>query len=192
MNSTDFTNTPLFTMATRKVKILIHTPNSQGTTTNLEFYDDCPTRLCTDNSGDSNHKRLFTEYATAIVHKHLAEVEAATTKECMICNGTRKTVLQTPMSYLNKPEPFILSICSPVCEKGKCELEARQGINEMLAEAMGEPNAQNMSAEVTPCGNCGNTEAKKKCNRCMVIAYCNKNCQTAHWPLHKRMCGRKK
>jgi hypothetical protein len=179
-------------MATRKVKILVNTPNSQGSSTNLEFYDDCPARLCTDNPGDANYVRLYTQFAGAIIRKHLAEVEAATTKKCMICNSPREKVLQTPMSYLTKPEPFVFNICSSVCGKGKCELEARQAFKEELADATGEPDPQNMSAEITPCGNCGNTEAKKKCNRCMVVAYCNKDCKKAHWPQHKKMCGSKK
>jgi hypothetical protein len=65
-------------------------------------------------------------------------------------------------------------------------------MNEMIAEASGEPSEEILSAEVTPCGNCGNAEATSRCSRCRVIAYCNKDCQKAHWSLHKRMCAAKK
>lgn len=31
-------------------------------------------------------------------------------------------------------------------------------------------------------------QAKKYCQRCMLVAYCGKNCQTLHWPVHKPNC----
>ena len=31
--------------------------------------------------------------------------------------------------------------------------------------------------------------ARRKCQRCMSVRYCNKDCQLAHWPLHKSQCG---
>ena len=32
----------------------------------------------------------------------------------------------------------------------------------------------------------------KKCSRCGIVAYCSKECQVAHWPIHKAMCDEQK
>jgi len=40
----------------------------------------------------------------------------------------------------------------------------------------------------TVCAQCRNP-AKKKCGRCNSVAYCSKECQIAHWPLHKDDCA---
>lgn len=41
------------------------------------------------------------------------------------------------------------------------------------------------------CANCNNTEGElKKCARCKMVLYCNRECQTAHWKEHKRQCSR--
>ncbi|KAJ7134776.1 hypothetical protein C8R44DRAFT_771444 [Mycena epipterygia] len=33
-----------------------------------------------------------------------------------------------------------------------------------------------------------NRESLLKCGRCQTITYCNKDCQRAHWPVHKQFC----
>lgn len=39
------------------------------------------------------------------------------------------------------------------------------------------------------CGNCGKYEAKMKlCQDCMAVRYCNRECQTSHWKIHKKEC----
>lgn len=41
-------------------------------------------------------------------------------------------------------------------------------------------------------GNCKNMNTKKneykKCSRCMVVFYCSKDWQRAHWPVQKKYC----
>ena len=39
------------------------------------------------------------------------------------------------------------------------------------------------------CGNCGKAEARSKCSRCSTAFYCDRECQKAAWPSHKRSCG---
>ena len=50
--------------------------------------------------------------------------------------------------------------------------------------------ANRKSKERISCANCGqeeNDEAKlKACVVCMLVKYCNKECQIAHRPLHKK------
>jgi len=39
-----------------------------------------------------------------------------------------------------------------------------------------------------PCANCGSRDAKSACGGCLTVCYCDKACQTSHWPGHKREC----
>jgi sulfatase maturation enzyme AslB (radical SAM superfamily) len=43
------------------------------------------------------------------------------------------------------------------------------------------------------CADCGMDEGegvslKKACKSCMLVKYCNRNCQWNHWPKHKKLC----
>ena len=43
------------------------------------------------------------------------------------------------------------------------------------------------------CAACGSTVPKlrvfKVCSGCDTARYCDRECQTAHWPVHKQECG---
>ena len=44
------------------------------------------------------------------------------------------------------------------------------------------------------CVECGKEEggvSLKKCKACMLVKYCNANCQRNHWPKHKKDCKRR-
>lgn len=43
------------------------------------------------------------------------------------------------------------------------------------------------------CGSCAKTSAAivQRCIRCRKVFYCDRNCQTAHWPQHKLVCPKK-
>jgi len=38
------------------------------------------------------------------------------------------------------------------------------------------------------CGSCEREGAKSRCSICKVVYYCNKDCQTGHWKIHKTVC----
>jgi hypothetical protein len=38
------------------------------------------------------------------------------------------------------------------------------------------------------CASCGTGGATLRCSRCHAAWYCNRECQTAHWPAHKSLC----
>jgi hypothetical protein len=42
--------------------------------------------------------------------------------------------------------------------------------------------------DLDKCGKCGREGELKKCARCLSVAYCGRECQTAHWPTHKVHC----
>jgi len=57
---------------------------------------------------------------------------------------------------------------------------------------------QNMSTDdtdVVVCANCGKSEEEshklKHCNACMMVKYCNRECQIAHRPQHKKECRKR-
>ena len=47
----------------------------------------------------------------------------------------------------------------------------------------------------TACANCGKGEEScgdlKACTACKLVKYCNRNCQIAHRPLHKKICKKR-
>lgn len=40
------------------------------------------------------------------------------------------------------------------------------------------------------CNTCGEEKPTKKCSKCKVVQYCDRNCQRLHWPWHKKSCAR--
>ena len=38
------------------------------------------------------------------------------------------------------------------------------------------------------CGHCGKAGATKRCGCCSLAHYCGRECQRAHWPVHKCLC----
>ena len=52
-----------------------------------------------------------------------------------------------------------------------------------------------MSANDSTCANCGKGEEEsrnlKACTACKMVKYCNRECQIAHRPQHKKACKKK-
>ena len=48
---------------------------------------------------------------------------------------------------------------------------------------------------LTTCANCGKGEESsgdlKACTACKLVKYCNRECQIAHRPLHKKACKKR-
>jgi len=51
------------------------------------------------------------------------------------------------------------------------------------------------SATIITCANCGKSEGEsvnlKSCNACHMVKYCNRKCQVAHRPQHKKACKKR-
>ena len=71
---------------------------------------------------------------------------------------------------LTATAPFLQSIC----EKMLCT----PSLQPLLCAPLLEPQ----------CVMCGKLNPTS-CSRCMRVVYCSKDCQRAHWPVHKLSCG---
>jgi len=186
-------------MGRSSIKFTVRLTELPGKPETLTFHDDVPNELLTATPTDPKLRALYANECRRLIALHYSEIEAGSITTCIECNGPRHTILQTPMSYLHLPEPFIMCYSMPVCRNGKCEYEARKSINETLMGTMDEyateyhvPGPSSASREVLPCGNCNKVGQVKKCGRCELVAYCDKECQTAHWKVHKRICAPRK
>ena len=49
--------------------------------------------------------------------------------------------------------------------------------------------------DISICANCGKSEEEshklKHCNACKLVKYCNRECQVAHRPQHKKVCRKR-
>lgn len=43
---------------------------------------------------------------------------------------------------------------------------------------------------IPTCNTCGEEKPAKKCSKCKVVQYCDRNCQRLHWFVHKKACNR--
>ncbi len=47
---------------------------------------------------------------------------------------------------------------------------------------------ESASESLHPCAHCTQPGACQRCKRCGVAEYCDRQCQKAHWPVHKETC----
>jgi ankyrin repeat and MYND domain-containing protein 2 len=43
---------------------------------------------------------------------------------------------------------------------------------------------------ITFCSSCGQEKPDKKCSKCKLVQYCDRECQRLHWFMHKKYCNR--
>lgn len=44
--------------------------------------------------------------------------------------------------------------------------------------------------DLTYCSTCGEEKPDKKCSKCKLVQYCDRECQRLHWFAHKKVCAR--
>ncbi|KAL8377052.1 hypothetical protein RB595_007946 [Gaeumannomyces hyphopodioides] len=172
-------------MATRRVRFEFY---CDGAPDSLKFTHEVPEDLVTTRAQaqqDVEYQGRFGSALVPIVKEHEATCRAASSPFCGICGSPVATVLQTPMSFLDKAEdPFVGVLVSGLCGKGECEIQTRRDVQEMS-----EVGAKSQTCvEITTCKVCGKTEGMMRCGRCKVIAYCGKEHQKQDWKIHKRIC----
>eukprot|EP00977_Amphora_coffeiformis_P009752 scaffold2246_cov162-Amphora_coffeaeformis.AAC.11 len=128
--------------------------------------------------------------------------------KCSVCQGRATTSVNTPAFHGEADPPFVCDHCFlPICEKLECESLAHQKMQEIIQQEIAptvqkefgydkvvvkQPSISSSSHHET-CGNCGvHSQATKKlfrCARCRNGFYCSKECQVAHWKVHKVSCA---
>ena len=105
----------------------------------------------------------------------------------------RRTVLSFPGSSetLDTPtasraeEQLLLSPSDSPLKTPKQESPSRRNSESLDSEDLSE-------CWFPACSAFGLPRKLKKCTRCSVALYCNKDCQAQHWPIHRLFCGRVK
>jgi hypothetical protein len=157
-------------MASRTVRFEFHCDNAPE---KLTYTHNIPGSLVTvDAQVAQNDPRYVSRSLGAILpimKEHEAACRKASNPRCGNCGSPTAKVLQTPMSWLHIVEnPFVCVWVNAVCGKDECEMQTRQEIQAMMAEAVRENHGQRVlgprtSMEILPCKICGKTEATKRC-----------------------------
>ena len=118
------------------------------------------------------------------------------------CRERAVKLVFTPMNYIHKDPPCIHDIGPiPICRDPKCNVAAHlthREIAKMFSRecqkqgitAKGESSFYSRKARV--CANCGRSgegSAILTCGRCRIAYYCNRDCQTNHWKIHRKGCA---
>lgn len=121
--------------------------------------------------------------------------------KCKLCGKPATDLLMSPLSYeLVSDPPKIMDIFpTAVCDDADCIIAGRNkyfDVNQKMHDVVKgfcaergypEPNPVNLP---NICSYCGNNEGKKKkCTRCHLTYYCDRECQRRHWKAgHHEKC----
>jgi len=153
----------------------------------------------------------------SIAHSHSPAILAAKPWVCSareeICSEPATNLVCSPALYPAHAGsgPMVADLCCvPVCGDPVCETTAKQmsqmlfkGVSDEMRQEEGRQGAPALyDAKLRMCAACGagavknattlaNAAAKAKlvvCARCKSVYYCGRDCQKAHWKVHKRGC----
>ncbi|OTB20103.1 hypothetical protein K445DRAFT_51281 [Daldinia sp. EC12] len=105
---------------------------------------------------------------------------------------TGAKIEESDMQHLRELVPQVKCHCHtilPTCDQGFCRPGRAQFLAALDNYKPGEPR----SFEEPSCYSCGKIEADlgkalMRCGHCKGIWYCDKECQKAHWEIHKPTC----
>ena len=129
--------------------------------------------------------------------------------KCIRCQEKATTSVNTPAFHCEVDPPFVCDHCFlPICQKLACESFAHQKTQEIIQQEIApsvkkeygydnvvvkQPSLSDTSSSShhQTCGHCGVDNQTKKlfrCSRCRNSLYCSRECQVAHWKIHKEFC----
>ncbi|KAM9876015.1 hypothetical protein VDGL01_09918 [Verticillium dahliae] len=117
-------------MATRTVRFEFCCDGAVGS---LNFSHEMAENLFRPPSqvrNDAEYAQRFQRAVLPIMKEHEAACRAACDPACGICESPSVGILQTPMSWLHKEDPFVRVWVDSICEKGECEVRARRDVED--------------------------------------------------------------
>jgi hypothetical protein len=166
----------------------------------LKYMHNVPRSLVNANpaavQANLEYQNNFVSTVKPIVAEHYAAALAACQDGCCVCDAPKTQANLSPISFLHvAQDPFVTVMAAPVCEKGNCEIEARQQVQKLMRDMASGVAGSTVSAstssgpiELKFCRVCGSLEGAKKCAKCAAVYYCSREHQAADWPTHKQAC----
>ena len=121
--------------------------------------------------------------------KHLSRKEKIVIQMCSNPE-LRLGMAMTAQMGEGPPENFsstqLLSRMNAMVEKGEAPLERAVKVMQRFHNNVGDDKT------ITACAHCAQKIGVKRCARCpssTPVRYCSRECQMAHWPAHKGVCG---
>ena len=156
----------------------------------LKCCERCNASYCSSNcrQSDSFLHQNVCQLASAREEKLEDDFRSTVTlgDTCAYCGKTSDTVKKC--SRCKK-----VSYCSKSCQQAdwsKHKTGCRSEQSRDNPEASSQDDGTREQAVVKrECGYCGKvSESLKHCAQCTEVSYCDRNCQQADWPRHKRVC----
>lgn len=83
------------------------------------------------------------------------------------------------------PVPWLDTVRRPILADGERKTKTR-------SMATATTTAATTTTKTKECNVCLKEDPGKKCGKCMLVAYCSRECQSKDWREHKKVCGLKK
>ena len=156
----------------------------------LKCCERCNASYCSSScrQGDSVRHEIACQLASAREEKLEDDFRSTVTlgDTCAACGKTSDTVKKC--SRCKK-----VSYCSRSCQqadwsKHKTSCQSQQSRDNPEASSQDDGTIEQAVVK-RECGYCGKvSDSLKHCARCTKVSYCDRNCQQADWPRHRRVC----
>jgi hypothetical protein len=150
-------------------------------------------------AGDIERGKTDERYRTdVLLHDMISHPQIMSLKRswyCFSCQGSFHKFFSFPSGLTDPDENGRVpckAILLPVCSDGRCTISSTQEFHSILAQV--DPGIDLDPDPSLPllCRKCKKSddasEQFKQCSRCKVTYYCNRDCQKAHWKIHKKEC----
>lgn len=136
--------------------------------------------------GPQRQQEDDTRQVQRMIREHTKDLVQRAPFKCVICQMRATRLVHHAACYLSRQPPLVVDIPQPICQKESCDIAAKQQWQQTMLEL--EKEVQGPIQQSFACQHCGQSAGLQKCSRCLVAAYCSRDCQRAHWRQHKPAC----